>query len=422
MSEPAAFVAIDLAGTTRPIGRLWTSGAGVGERASFELDPTWLAEPVHYALGPVIPPARRAFHSGEGRGIFGALGDSAPDRWGRTLITQAEAQRARKSGEPPRSPREIEFLLGATDLVRQGALRFSVTEGGPYLADHGTNPAPPLANLGSLLAAALVIEDYPDSTEAGDAVRLLLAPGSSLGGARPKASVSDRDGALAIAKFPKSGDPVDVVRWEAVMLSLAKRAGIPVAVARIELAGDRPVLVVRRFDRDAGARIPFLSARSLLAAGERERRSYVEMADALRRIASHASAELPQLWRRMAFNILASNFDDHLRNHGVIFDGAGWRLSPAYDLNPEPQQAGPRQLATPIAVDGDRTASIELAVEAAAEFRLTRDEARSIAADVAESGATWRDLATRAGLNGAELEQMATAFEHSEAASARRWK
>lgn len=422
MSEPAAFVDIDLAGITRPVGRLWMSDASEEERAAFEPDREWISDPLHYALAPALPLTRGALHSGEGRLIFGALGDSAPDGWGRDLITRNEARLAREAGQTPRSPREMDFLFGVTDFLRQGALRFSLTAGGPYVAEGGADGVPRLADLGELLAAARVFEVAPDSVEADDAVRLLLAPGASLGGARPKASVLERDGALAIAKFSASGDQVDAVRWEAVTLSLAERAGIPVARARIELVGDSAVLLVRRFDRDGGARIPFLHALSLIGVKVAERRSYVEFADALRRVATHASAELPQLWRRLAFNILASNFDDHLRNHAVIYDGVGWRLSPAYDLNPVPRQVDARQLATPINVNQDRTASIDLAVEAAKGFLISADEARSIAADVAESVATWRAEATRVGIEGGEIERMASAFEHPDAVRARSWK
>ena len=422
MSEPAAYVAIDLAGATRPVGRLWTSGAGRGERASFEFDPAWIADPVHHALGPALPPTRGAFRSGEGRALFGALGDSAPDGWGRELVTRDEARRARQAGQAPRAPGEIDFLLGATDVLRRGALRFSLTEGGPYVAEGDANQVPTVADLRELLAAAGALEDDADSVAADDAVRLLLASGSSLGGARPKASVRDGDGTLAIAKFPQRDDTFDVVRWEAVMLSLARKAGIPVASARIEMAGETATLLVRRFDRAGVMRIPFLSAMCLIDATDGERRSYVEIADALRQVTIHASTELPQLWRRLAFNILASNFDDHLRNHAVVYDGAGWRLSPAYDLNPVPAHLSPRQLATAITLDEDTTASIELAVEAAEEFLLTHDEATSIAADVAESIATWRAEAARAGVKAGDIDQMETAFEHPDAYTARSWK
>ena len=421
MSNPAAFVHIDLAGQARLVGRLWIRTARGKESASFEFDPSWIADPVHYALGPALPPTEGSFHSGDGRAMFGALGDSTPDRWGRKLITRNEAHRARARGQTPRAPREIDFLLGVTDVVRQGALRFTKVSDGPFIAEGGANQVPPLINLGELLDAARALEDDPDSAEADNAARLLLAPGSSLGGARAKASVRDRDGALAIAKFPERKDALDAVRWEGVMLTLAERAGITVPKARIEMVGDTPVLLVQRFDREGNIRVPFLSAMSLLDAGDGESRSYVEIVDALRRVASRASEDGPQLWRRLAFNILASNFDDHLRNHAVIYDGMGWRLSPAYDLNPVPQSVKDRLLTTAINIDEDTTASIDLAIHASDEFLLSRDEAKVIAGEVAKSIAPWRDDAARVGIRAGEIERVESAFEHADAELARRW-
>ena len=353
--------------------------------------------------------------------MFGALGDSAPDRWGRRLIARNEARRARDAGTTPRAPREIDFLLGVSDVVRQGAIRFTAVASGPFVAPGDAEQVPPLLQLGELLAAARTFEGDPDSVEAERAVRLLLAPGSSLGGARPKASVRDRDGALAIAKFPESSDAFDVVRWELVMLTLAARAGVEVPVSRIEMAGDTPALLVKRFDRTGGTRVAFLSAMSLLDARDGDTRSYVEIADAVRRISSRASRDGAQLWRRLAFNILASNFDDHLRNHAVIHDGVGWRLSPAYDMNPVPRSVKDRLLSTAINIDGDTTASIEVAIAASDEFLLSRDQARAIAGEVALGLATWRDDAARVGIGAGQIERMESAFEHTEAELARRW-
>ena len=421
MSEPDAFVHIDVAGHARAVGRLWVRAARGKESASFEFERAWIADPVHHAFGPALPPTAGAFHSGEGRAMFGALGDSAPDRWGRRLIARNEARRARDAGRASRAPREVDFLLGVSDITRQGALRFSRRDGGPFVAEGGPDAVPPLTSLGELLAAARALEDDADSLAADSAVQLLLAPGSSLGGARPKASVRDRDGSLAMAKFPESSDRSDVVRWELVMLTLAKRAGIEVPQARLELAGKTPVLLVGRFDRAGERRVPFLSAISLLDANDGDARSYVEIADAVRRIATRASLEGPHLWRRLAFNILASNFDDHLRNHAVIHDGAGWRLSPAYDLNPVPRSANERVLSTAIGLDGDTTASIEVAVAVADEFLLPPGDARKIAGEVARAIRRWRDVARRVGIGAEEIGRMETAFEHAEAEVARRW-
>jgi serine/threonine-protein kinase HipA len=421
MSDPAAHVYLEIDGVVRSVGRLWVSSTRDAQHAAFEFDDSWVADPIHYALGPALPAGPGQFHTAEGRTMFGALGDSAPDRWGRKLIARSEARRARDKSSTPRTLREIDFLLGVSDVVRQGAIRFAAVEGGPFIAELDGSAIPPLVELGALLAAADALDDDADSVVTDDAVRLLLAPGSSLGGARAKASVRDHDGTLSIAKFPEKGDDVDAVRWEALMLTLAERAGIGVPDARIEKVGDRVVLLEKRFDRRGSTRVPFLSAMSLLNAKDGERRSYVEIADALRQISATASADGPQLWRRMAFNILASNFDDHLRNHAIIFQGAGWTLSPAFDLNPVPRHVKPRDLTTSINIDDDPTASIELAVAAAAEFRLVEREARKVAGQIARSVGEWRALAEQMKIGKGEIDRMASAFEHEEAVLARRW-
>lgn len=425
MTELAAHVYIDLADRTRPVGRLWTHRDRSRERASFEFDPSWLGDPIHHALGPALPPHEGAFHTREGGALIGALGDSAPDGWGRHLITRNEARRAKEAGRTPRAPGEIDVLLGVTDIVRRGALRFRVTPDGPFVApletEGGTLFVPPLIDLPELLNAANTLANDPDSVEADNAVRLLLAPGSSLGGARPKASVRDNDGSLSIAKFPDRADDLDVVRWERAMLTLAKRAGINVCDARLESVGESVVLIVRRFDRRGDARVPFLSAKSLLHAADGEQKSYIEIFDALRQIASSTATDGRELWRRLAFNILASNFDDHLRNHAVLYDGAGWRLSPAYDLNPVPAHVKPRELATPINLEGDPTASIELAVAAAEEFLLTTAQARRIAAEVATAVKSWRTVASELGIRRGDFDRVASAFEHSDVELAASW-
>lgn len=421
MSEPAAFVYIDYGGRTRFVGRLWTRAARQKQSATFEYDQSWIADPLHYALGPALPPTLAAHHTREGREIFGAIGDSAPDRWGRRLIERNLARHARELGHTARSPREIDYLLGVSDFTRQGALRFAATQNGPFLADSSGEHVPPLLELGELLNAARALEADPDSISGEEAVQLLLAPGSSLGGARPKASVRDRGGQLAIAKFPQNHDGTDTVRWEMVMMSLAERAGIEVPRARIELVGGIAVLITARFDRLRETRIPFLSAMSLLDSADNEPGSYVEITNALRSIASHASRDGPELWRRLAFNILASNFDDHLRNHAVIYDGVGWCLSPAYDLNPVPRSERDRHLTTAINVDGDNTASIELAIEASEEFLLSRDQARKIAGEVARSIGSWRKTATKVGIDANEIDKMKAAFEHQDVLQATRW-
>ena len=220
-----------------------------------------------------------------------------------------------------------------------------------------------------------------------------LAPGSSLGGARPKASVRDRDGHLSIAKFPNKGDEVNTVLWEAVALTLAAKAGIPVPAWRLETVADKPVLLLRRFDREQGMRVPFLSAMSMLDAKDNEARSYLEFVDVLRQHGAAPKQDMHALWRRIVFSILISNTDDHLRNHGFLWAGpAGWRLSPAYDLNPVPTDIKPRVLTTAIDLD-DGTASLKLAMEVARYFELAQQEARHIAAQAGQAVGSWKRVA-----------------------------
>jgi serine/threonine-protein kinase HipA len=247
-----------------------------------------------------------------------------------------------------------------------------------------------------------------------DDLLLLLAPGSSLGGARPKASVVDRDGQLAIAKFPQHGDLTRVTLWEAVALRLAADAGISTSEWRVESVAGQDVLVVRRFDRKSEVRVPFLSAMSLLNAADNEQRSYLEIADALRQYGAKPEEDCAQLWRRIVFSILVSNTDDHLRNHGFLYDPAGgWRLSPAYDLNPLPADIKPRILTTAID-EADGTASLDLAFEVAPHFGVKPDRAKAIVRDVGKAVVRWRETAASMGLSSNETERIASAFEHEE--------
>ena len=262
-----------------------------------------------------------------------------------------------------------------------------------------------------MLSAAEHVANDSDSDED---LRLLLAPGSSLGGARPKASVRDRDGHLAIAKFPHKDDEINTVLWEAVALRLAAKAGISVPEWRIEQVMDKPVLLLRRFDRVENQRIPFLSAMSMLGASDNESRSYLEFVDALRRYGASPKQDMHDLWRRIVFNILISNTDDHLRNHAFLYAGPdGWRLAPAYDLNPVPTDIKPRVLTTAIDLD-DGTASLMLAISVVGYFELDEGKARKIAAEVGRAVATWQVEATRLGLTQTEIDRMASAFEHED--------
>ena len=409
--ETEVLVYVDIAGTPRLAGRLWARVRKGRESATFEYDPSWLEYENRFSLEPALTLGPGPFHTPSGKPLFGTIGDSAPDRWGRVLMRRAERRRAERAGETPRTLMEVDYLLRVDDEARQGALRFAKQEGGPFLAEHEAVRIPPLIDLPRLLSAAEHVANDSDSDED---LRLLLAPGSSLGGARPKASVRDRDGHLAIAKFPHKDDEINTVLWEAVALRLAAKAGIPVPEWRIEQVMDKPVLLLRRFDRVRDQRIPFLSAMSMLGASDNESRSYLEFVDALRRYGASPKQDMHDLWRRIVFNILISNTDDHLRNHAFLYAGPdGWRLAPAYDLNPVPTDIKPRVLTTAIDLD-DGSASLMLAISVVGYFELDEGKARKIAAEVGRAVATWREEAARLGLTQAEIDRMASAFEHED--------
>lgn len=409
MTDRSLLAYVDLEGTPHLVGRLWARSRKGKESATFEYDAAWLANPSRFALEPALTLGKGPHHTVAGRQIFGAIGDSAPDRWGRVLIQREERRKAREDKRTPRTLLEVDYLLGVGDIARQGALRFAEHEGGPFLAT-GV-PIPPLLQLPALLGAAMRLSE--DDGGSDDDLRLLLAPGSSLGGARPKASVVDRDGQLVIAKFPQNGDLIRVTVWEAVALQLAAQAGIPTPDWRIEKVADRDVMLLRRFDRRGDVRIPFLSAMSLLNAADNEPHSYMEIADALRQYGAKADDDCAQLWRRIVFSILISNSDDHLRNHGFLYETTGWRLSPAYDLNPVPVDIKPRILTTAID-EADGTASLDLAFEVAPHFGVKPDKAKIIVQEVGAAVARWRETAAATGLAAKEIERMATAFEHEE--------
>jgi serine/threonine-protein kinase HipA len=409
-------VYVDLRGTPHLVGRLWARIRKDRESATFEYDKGWLSHPERFSLEPALKLGPGPFHTPSDKPLFGAIGDSAPDRWGRVLMRRAERRRAERAGQAPRTVREIDYLLQVDDEARQGALRFAERAGGPFLADEAPTKIPPLMELPRLLSAAEHVMDDKDSDQD---LRLLLAPGSSLGGARPKASVRDRDGRLAIAKFPSKGDEVNTIAWEAVALTLAQNAGIPVPVWRLESIAGKPVLLLRRFDRADGTRVPFLSAMSMLDARDNEARSYLEFVDILRQHGASPKEDMHALWRRIVFSILISNTDDHLRNHGFLWAGpAGWRLSPAYDLNPVPADIKPRVLTTAIDLE-DGTASLNLALQVASYFELGDEEARDIAGEVGRAVAGWRREAKKRGLTPAEIDRMASAFEHEDLKAAR---
>ncbi|MGF1463053.1 MAG: type II toxin-antitoxin system HipA family toxin [Maricaulaceae bacterium] len=297
-----------------------------------------------------------------------------------------------------------------SDVSRLGALRFKRPDDQEFQKPIGEG-VPGFIQLGRLLESAQRIERDEETDED---LTLIFAPGSSLGGARPKASVVDAHGALAIAKFPKDADDYSIETWEHIALTLAERAGIAVPRHELQRVGDKPVLISWRFDRQGHIRIPFLSAMSMLQAKDGERASYPEIVDELTRHGANAKKDAAELFRRVVFNILISNVDDHLRNHGFLWAGkAGWCLSPAYDLNPTPTDLKARFLTTNISLD-ESTCSIELALSQAELFGLGNEDAKKTIAEVGAAVAEWRSVATEVGQTQNQIERVASAFEHDD--------
>lgn len=405
------FVYIELKGVIYLVGKLWARTIQRRQSATFKYAEEWLQNPVRFSLEPALMLDPGPYHTAADKSLFGSIGDSAPDRWGRVLIRRAEVRRNKIENQKPRTLLEVDYLLRVNDEARQGALRFSEEEGGPFLAQKSQSSIPPLIELSKLLSAS---EKVIDNNETDEELNLLLEPGSSLGGARPKASIRDRNGQLCIAKFPSKTDEGNSVLWEALALRLAECAKIIVPQWRIEYVGGKEVLLLNRFDRVRNFRIPFISAMSMLGARDNEIRCYLELCDVLRRWGASPKIDMHNLWRRIVFYIMISNTDDHLRNHGFLYKGQdGWLLSPAYDLNPVPIQMKQRILSTEIDL-GDATASLEVAMNVADYFGLTKEDTKLIISEVANAVKKWRSEASRLGLSKAEINRMESAFEHED--------
>lgn len=418
MADRQVEVVVQIAGEDVVAGRLWSHRVRGKETATFAYAPDYLARSDAYELDPALKLVEGQQPTPGDRAMFGAFTDCAPDRWGRRLIVRAEQRRARAEGDAGRSFGEIDYLLGVRDDLRQGALRFRDPESKLYLADEDSG-VPALVELPRLLAAADRLErDKADE----DDLATLLRGGSSLGGARPKAHVRLPSGRPAIAKFPSAAtDDWDVMRWEAVTHGLARRAGIWVADFQLLEVGGRAVLVTERFDRERGERIGYVSAMTMLEASDRDERSYLEIAETITDLSVSATENLRQLWRRIAFSILVSNTDDHLRNHGFLRTStAGWSLSPAFDLNPDPSP-GDKHLSTAINFE-DTEARVDTLMEVSEYFELGPGDARAVLAEVSEAASCWRSVADENGLERGAAEQMALAFEHEQAEAARSYR
>lgn len=389
-------------------GRLYPHRRGGTESASFVYADTYLADPASYALDPALPLVAGTLQTRAGRPLFGAFADSSPDRWGRMLIAHAEQARAKAAGAVPRALTELDLLLGVRDDLREGALRFRLDGKPPFLAPEDSG-VPILTDLPALLDIAARAE----SDDAGyEELSRLVRAGSSLGGARPKAHVMSSSGRIAIAKFPSaSSDTWNVMAWEKVALDLARAAGITVENSQLVRVADRHVLIADRFDRRGTIRVGYASAMTMLEASPGDQRSYLEIAEVIEERSPAATRDLRQLWRRIAFSILISNTDDHLRNHGFLHErGESWSLSPAFDLNPNPAP-GQKYLST--AIDFTETrASVDTLMSVAGYFRLNTDEALTVLAEVVLAVSTWREVAKSHSLTKHDTQLMRTAFEH----------
>jgi serine/threonine-protein kinase HipA len=415
MAEQPIRVSVALAGENVPAGRLWTHRRGRSESATFSYLPEYLTRVDSYELDPALGDHEGQQQTAVGQALFGAFSDCAPDGWGRGLVQRAEQHHAREEGRAPRRLAEIDYLLGVRDDLRQGALRFQEAHSDQYLSPNDRG-VPHLVDLPRLLHAAEELERDDPSAED---LRILLHGASSLGGARPKAHVIDAKGALSIAKFPSPvRDAWDVIRWEAVALALAERAAVKVPEYKLLSIVERPVLVVRRFDRNAGRRVGYASAMTMLGARDGEQGSYLEIAQAIEGSSPRVTEDLRELWRRIVLTVLISNTDDHLRNHGFLrASSAGWTLAPVFDLNPNPE-GETKQLET--AIDElNAGASIATALEVADLFGLSEPEACVVLNEVLNATEPWREIAAGAGLPVAEIERLAPAFDHTERTLAR---
>lgn len=394
----------------RRVGTLHRTAGRGRERVSFTYHEDWLDDENAFGLSPNMPLGPGQFVPEAGQDMLAPLGDSSPDTWGRTVMRRYEGRMAEAEERRPKTLQEADYLLGVNDETRLGALRYKVD--GEFQAREGIG-VPALLSLGDLLQASQRVLRGDETTED---LRILFAPGSSLGGARPKASILDQHGRLSVAKFPKETDTHCVERWEAIALELARRAGITVADHTLEMAGDKPVFLSHRFDREDQGRIPFISAMAMLNGRDGESYSYLDLADVITSESVTPDEDREELYRRVAFSILVTNLDDHMRNHGFLRRRGGWHLSPAYDINPVPNQ--PRVLKSYVD-DDNPDASIELHRSQHENYLLEAEDADRIIAEVAEATKAWRDVARNLGAPEREIKEMATAFEHEEADLAR---
>ena len=394
------------------MGKLHASIIRTQENFAFEYDEEWLNRFDGLCfLDPDLSLYQGRQYVPMDKRMFGVFSDSCPDRWGRTLLKRKEAIDARKEGRKPRRLLESDLLLGVYDESRMGALRFSLTKDGPFLSDDKSLATPPWVNLRTLESASIAFEN-DDSGLDEQWLQQLLAPGSSLGGARPKATVQATDGSLWIAKFPSKHDEYNTGAWEKVVHDLAGKCGLNIPESKLEtFSSTGSTFLVKRFDREGTRRIHFASAMTLLGktdgASAVDGTSYLDMANFIRGYGAEPKADLLELWKRIVFNMAVSNTDDHLRNHGFILTQYGWRLSPLYDVNPVPVGDA---LSLNVS-ENDCTIDYGLAVEVAPYFGIQQKEAEDIVQRISETvQKNWVSLAEGYHLSRGSIEYMRPAF------------
>ncbi|MBI4809648.1 MAG: type II toxin-antitoxin system HipA family toxin [Nitrosomonadales bacterium] len=402
------FIEAEELGCSGQVGTLYRDKVRTALPVSFEYTAEWIAQ------HPFMLDPRLELYAGEQHPVgdsvsFGIFLDSAPDRWGRLLMERREVIQANKEGRTSRKLQEMDFLLGVNDYTRQGALRFRRPDG-PFL-DNSELPTPTVTDLNELASICdrLEEEGVEKLPEYEKWLSLLIAPGSSLGGARPKANFEEADGSLWIAKFPAKNDIYDVGAWELVIHRLAEKAKIWVPTSRsIQLASKYHTFCVKRFDRTETSRRMYASAMTLLEKKDGESGSYLEMADFISNQGASGSIEtdLAQLFRRVLFNVLVSNRDDHLRNHGFIRVADGWRLSDAFDMNPNLSKA----IHALALDDANPDPDIEVAISTAEFYRLTNSQALDMLDEVVNVVSGWERQAKAEGLSGTEIDRMKSAF------------
>ena len=419
-------IGVYLGDAARRVGTLHYDQQGARESGAFDYDGTWLADAERFAIDPALDlVAGPQFHrkTRHGSVFHAAIADTEPDGWGRRVILRDHAKRrqaSRRAGEPeaPKLPNAMDFLLAVDDVSRLGALRLRDETGQFQRAtEEGRRATPPLIELAQLLAATRAVET---NTETAADLAYLRGRATSLGGLRPKCSVLDEEGRLAIGKFPSVRDERPVTQGEVLAMRLARRAGVNAAEARLVDSDGTPVALIRRFDRPAGGgRLMYISAAAMLGADPDDpgEHSYTELVDALRRTGASPAADIEELWRRIAFSILITNVDDHLMNHGFLHAARGqWRLSPAFDINPFPERE--RELKTWVSEETGPEATIEALMSVVAYFKLTAERAKAILAEVEHGVASWREEGRALGMSGADLDSFADAFEHAERSAA----